>query len=371
MNDLRLNDEKLKLYNKINRPRIIAIGGGKGGAGKSIVSTMLGICLSGYGKKTVLVDADFTGANLHGYLGFFDVPKTLWHFFSRKIPNLQDIVLESSFNNLSLIAGLSGHTRYTQIQYWEQQKLVRNLKNLDADYVIVDLGAGTSYALLDLFINADDSIVVTTPESTSLYDAYGFIRASLFRKLKIELKEYPQVVNELADLSELTRGMGTKSIMNVLERTSTNKNVVRLIEKNLRDFQPKIVFNAFRAEDSVAECRSLCLAIQELLNITPGEWGKIRYDENVKKAVRNLRPDLLLTMDGKASEDIVRLVNRNIIARELDVQPSFPNNSSIGEKKSHVRICNYRCIAWNCCEYRQGGQECTVHSVAPVCRKVS
>jgi flagellar biosynthesis protein FlhG len=55
----------------LDRPgrRIIAIGGGKGGVGKSLIAANLAIYLSQLGKRVVLIDADLGGANLHTFVG--------------------------------------------------------------------------------------------------------------------------------------------------------------------------------------------------------------------------------------------------------------------------------------------------------------
>ena len=73
-------------------PQIWAIGGGKGGAGKSVVSTVMAFWLARIGKRTVLVDVDLGGANLHTLLGIKSPSKTLNDFITRKFEIVEDIV---------------------------------------------------------------------------------------------------------------------------------------------------------------------------------------------------------------------------------------------------------------------------------------
>src|SRR4030065_2562665 len=72
----------------IKRPRVIAIGGGKGGVGKSLVSTMFGIYLARQGFSTVIIDADFSGANIHGYLNMLHPETSMVDYLQRKTCDL-------------------------------------------------------------------------------------------------------------------------------------------------------------------------------------------------------------------------------------------------------------------------------------------
>ena len=69
---------------KKRKPQIWAVGGGKGGTGKSFVTCNIATCLAAQGKKTLLIDADFGGANLHTLLGVSKSKKSLADFFSNK-----------------------------------------------------------------------------------------------------------------------------------------------------------------------------------------------------------------------------------------------------------------------------------------------
>ena len=75
-------------------PILWAVGGGKGGVGKSITSTLIAICLSKMGHKTVLMDVDFGGANLHTLLGIKNSPKTVYNYLQRQYDSLDDICIE-------------------------------------------------------------------------------------------------------------------------------------------------------------------------------------------------------------------------------------------------------------------------------------
>lgn len=75
----------IELQEALRRKEIWAIGGGKGGIGKSLLTGNIGISLAMLKKKVLLVDADLGGANLHTTLGIGVPEITLYDFLSRRV----------------------------------------------------------------------------------------------------------------------------------------------------------------------------------------------------------------------------------------------------------------------------------------------
>ena len=163
--------------------RIIAISGGKGGVGKTIITAIIGVALAEMNKKTIVLDLDFGGANLHQILGIPSPPRSLGDFIKHSNTVLQELCLETTVPNLSLIAGATGSLIASQLQFWMKQKVVRHIKNIEAEHIILDIGAGNSFNQLDYFNFADEGIIVATPEPLSIQDAYNFVKMALFRKV--------------------------------------------------------------------------------------------------------------------------------------------------------------------------------------------
>ena len=164
-------------------PTIWAVGGGKGGVGKSVVSTILAFWLARKGKRTVLIDADLGGANLHTLLGIKSPPRTLIDFINRKFGSLEEICIDTEAKNLRLISGSSEVLSLANPHFSQKIKLINHFSRLDADYVVIDLGAGTSFNVLDFFLSAHEKIMVLTPEPTSIQNAYIFVRNAVYRRL--------------------------------------------------------------------------------------------------------------------------------------------------------------------------------------------
>jgi flagellar biosynthesis protein FlhG len=165
------------------RNRIIAVGGAKGGIGKSIFAANLGMMLSSLGFRTTMVDMDLGGSNLHIYLGHKQTPEiTLNDFLNRKVTFLKDTAVECK-QGPSLIAGNSGTLGAANISFQTKMRLIDNIRKLNVDYVILDLGGGTDFNTLDFFLASDLGIVLTTLDQSAYLEAYAFIKTALQRKL--------------------------------------------------------------------------------------------------------------------------------------------------------------------------------------------
>ena len=162
---------------------IWAIGGGKGGVGKSFVAGNLGILLAQSGYKVILADLDLGGANLHTWLGVNSPPKSLSDFIGREILNISKLLIPTEIPGLSLISGAKDGVEIANLKYTQKRRFLSALRNLDADYIVIDLGAGTSYNTVDFFLLADSQLMVVIPEPTSIENAYRFIKNSFFRHI--------------------------------------------------------------------------------------------------------------------------------------------------------------------------------------------
>lgn len=157
------------------RARIVAVTSGKGGVGKSNIAVNLAIRLSQMGRKIVVIDADLGTANTDVLCNI--TPRgTLAHVVAGRM-TLADTMVEAP-GGFNLIPGASGLAQMASLSEFERAKLVQQFEELqsDADMIIVDTGAGVSPNVLTFAIAADQLLVVTTPEPTSITDAYAVIK---------------------------------------------------------------------------------------------------------------------------------------------------------------------------------------------------
>ncbi|WP_413576300.1 P-loop NTPase [Bdellovibrio sp. HCB290] len=156
---------------------------GKGGVGKTFVSSSLGITLSKLGHSVVIVDLDLSGANIHTVMGVKPSHMNIRHYFEG-VKSLQELVIPTQHPNLSYVQGFWDSWSPIDFTMEQIQALVPQLHGLRADYVIVDLGAGALEPHLELFKAADEKFLVTSPEPTSIEKTYRFIEAFVCHTLK-------------------------------------------------------------------------------------------------------------------------------------------------------------------------------------------
>ena len=173
--------------------QIITLGGGKGGIGKSIMSTNLAVGMALSGQKVVLMDGDFGASNLHALLGISHPPYGFQDLFTNSRLNPESLLIETGIDNLKFISSAGDNPGSANIDPERVQTIISFLKQLKAHTVILDLGPGTSFNVLDFFNIHDQCIVMSTPEVTSVMKTFSFVRAALFRKISLHLKDAPEL----------------------------------------------------------------------------------------------------------------------------------------------------------------------------------
>lgn len=167
---------KLQNQNQINTARVITITSGKGGVGKSNTAVNLAIQFRKLGKRVVIFDADFGLANVEVMFGA--IPK---HNLSDLIyhgMNIKDIITPGPME-IGFISGGSGIIGLNNLYREQIMYLIKCLSELNnlADVIIIDTGAGISDQVLEFVIASPEVLLVTTPDPSSLTDAYSLLKA--------------------------------------------------------------------------------------------------------------------------------------------------------------------------------------------------
>jgi flagellar biosynthesis protein FlhG len=194
--------------------RIITVGGGKGGVGKSIVALNLASALAMQGKRVVIADMDLGAANQHLLLGIPRPGPGLQALLDRSVAEAKDCLCETPVPNLRLLAGTGGVLGDGNIMHFQKQILLRKLRALEADIVIVDVGAGVGYDMLDFFDLGLRKLIVTTPQVTAIHDAYSFLKSAVLRVLHLNVDK----AIDTALLEPAMMSTGGEKVVKILSR---------------------------------------------------------------------------------------------------------------------------------------------------------
>jgi flagellar biosynthesis protein FlhG len=300
------------------KSEIWAIGGGKGGTGKSFITSSMGLSLARQGKRVTLIDADLGGANLHSFLNIKKPRYSLTDFFERKIP-LSDIINDTDIPNLRFVTGDIRTLNATGIKYVQQLKLYRHIKNINTDYVLIDLGAGSFHTTIDTFLVADKMIAVTLPEITAIENLYIFIKKVLFRKLNRLLSDHG-----LRDgAKEAWSQRNTKNIKNIKDLIQHIKDIspeiCTVVEKAVSEFTLHIVMNQVKNEEHIETGFSTKNVIRKYFGIDARYSGYVKYNEFFWKFVKESGVFKPMTQVSATTQEVGSLLQHLVESKPVNL----------------------------------------------------
>lgn len=243
-----------------NKTRIITVASGKGGVGKTNLSTNLAIAYAKLGKRVVLMDADLGLANVNVVLGI--IPKYNLYHLIRKQKTMKEIIVETPYG-IQIVAGASGFAKIANLDDEERTHFITELSDLSsAEVIIIDTSAGVSNNVLSFVAAADEVLIVTTPEPTAITDAYGIIKI---------------IATEIDNL-----GLSLKLIVNRVKSVTEGKRVAERVINIAGQF----------------------------LNLKVDYLGYVYDDPSVGQSVLRQKPFLAADPKGKASVCVQHLVGR-------------------------------------------------------------
>ncbi len=263
---------------------IISVGSGKGGVGKSVIAVNLSMLLAKRGHRVVLADLDVGGADAHILFGMLNPPLTLTDFIERRVERLEDVLQPVSAHPfLQLIPGTGDTLATANLPYAKKKRLIRHFGQLQADIIVVDIGAGTSFHALDFFLMADHYLTVATPDPTSVLDLYRFIKLAAIRRVLSEFLSRDAVSEALSDRD-------FSSIEEVIQAVeATDPNARETASRTLQGFQPHLIVNRVSGKSrvNVLQLRKL---LKEYVGGDLTMLGEIPDDPAMTRAVRSYLP---------------------------------------------------------------------------------
>lgn len=295
---------------------VIAVGGGRGGVGKSIVAVNLAVYLAQLGRKVLLVDTDPAGAELHTALGLGPLSSLNagpLHASASRLPDDADDAdlnpVATQVPGLSLVPQLYRAGSTTPVRPGRKARWARELKQLEADYVLLDLGAGTQPATLDLFLMADFGICVSCPEPPAIEASYRFVRAAFVRSLRRGLVK-DRFKLRLVERAELELGPlpSPQDLVHAIARYDTHLG--QLAATELARLRPRLVINNARLRADTDLGPAMCDLARRHLGVHFDYVGHVEQDDAVWLSVVHQRPLLIDNPTSKGARNLERIARR-------------------------------------------------------------
>jgi flagellar biosynthesis protein FlhG len=265
---------------------IIAVGAGKGGVGKSFVSSSLAILLAQLGHETTIIDLDLGAANLHTWLGQGLPKKSIQEFIHNQNLELKDVCVDTHWSKLRLIAGGSEMLVPADIDDFARARLMSAVFRNKCAFTILDLSAGTHLTTLDFFLMGAQNIVVFTPEPSTVENAYRFMKAAFYRKLK--RYEYQLHIKEVLDAH--LRDPSDSDIRSPAEFIKkvcgTNAVLQHKMQNVLRQIDFQIILNQARTAQEMSMSASIQSVCNKHFGLPCGLLGSLEYDNAVWQSLR-------------------------------------------------------------------------------------
>ena len=316
---------------------LISVASGKGGVGKSVVSANLALALAKTGRSVVLADLDVGGADAHILFGQLNPPVTLTDFLDKRVNRLDEVALPvTDCPDLRLIAGTGETLATANMPYARKKRLMNHFQRLDADVVVLDIGAGTSYHALDFFLMADVHLAVTTPEPTAVLDLYRFIKLAAIRRVLAS-------VLARSPMSEVLSNRDFTSIGEVMDVAgATDAEGREMAAAAVQSFRPGLIVNRTSGRSMIN-----VLYLRKILKDYVGGdlmlLGEIPEDSAVGESVRHFLPVIEFAPRSSAAESLVAVsaAAEHLItacASRRTVQPHREKNTEASAPQSAMDV---------------------------------
>ncbi len=303
--------------------QIIPVASGKGGVGKSLLSANLAIALGQAGKKVVVIDLDLGASNLHLVIGQPAPKKGIGTYLTGQ-GDFKSLIMPTDYENVSFIAGDSEIPGLASIKTKKKKDLINQFHTLDADYLILDMGAGTHLTILDMFLLSPQGIIVTAPTVTATLNGYLFLKNTVFRMIYNTYKEESPAFKYLDTLRRDASSMQRLYIPKLLDTlTSLDPETTALFKERMEKFRPRLVLNMIddpKDADRAIKIRRSC---QQYLGLNIEHLGVVYRDTTQDKALSSRLPVIIYKPQSIIAQAIYRIAEKIIQSETLSFDDAY------------------------------------------------
>lgn len=304
--------------------QIIPVASGKGGVGKSLLSANLAVALGQAGKKVVLADLDLGASNLHLAIGAN--PKNGIGTFLTGGSEFEEIISPTDYENVSFIAGDSEIPGLSSLKVSQKNSLIKKFHSLDADYLIIDLGAGTHLTILDMFLLSPQGIVVTAPTVTATLNGYLFLKNVVFRLMSATFKKGTKAADYISKLRQDSASLQRLYIPKLIEAIEkADPENAAVLKSRLKQFHPRLIMNMIQEPKDAEKAQKIRRSCQQYLGLDVESLGVMYRDSLQDKALAARLPVVVYKPNAVLSQAIFRIADKILQDETVSFDDSFEN----------------------------------------------
>lgn len=302
--------------------RVVPIASGKGGVGKSLLAANMAIALAESGRRVVLADLDLGASNLHVILGQTGARRGIGTWLSVSGMEFSEILLDTDVANLRFVPGDAEIPGLANISSLQKNRLVKSLLSIDADYLVLDLGAGTSSNILDFFLMGPTGIVVTAPALTATLNAYLFLKNAMFRLMWTTFKRGSKAWTALEALRKDGSSLQKAYIPAILDEIALAdpESAAAFADRAAR-FRPRLVMNMLEDPKDAEKAQKIRRSCKEYLNLDLEHLGVIYRDDIQDVALGSRIPIIRYKPQSVLSQAVYRIADKIVSTEGEDDSP--------------------------------------------------
>ncbi len=310
---------------------VIAVGGGKGGVGRTLVASGIAVFIAQLGKRVLLVDGHPHAPQL---ARAFDVVRTDGLVPPWVVPAIDPRGAETMVPGLRVLTATTETGTVPGVSLRHPRDLARNA---GVDHTVLDLGSGIGPHVLDAMLEADVMVLVTTPEPAAVEAVYRFCRHVFARQLARAFKGRPV---ELAALRDAIHAAGAPpEPVHLAERVAAASPEAHMLAwSTLAKLRVRLVVNDSRARADLDLGDAMAYVARQRLGVTLEYLGPVEYDEAVVAVTRKRRPVLVDTPTAKASRHLERIARRLFSVETLRSERPLAPPEGPPEAPSHYEV---------------------------------
>ena len=241
-------------------------------------------------------------------------PRRSAGFYKGNYKSLNEVAVPTLVEKSWLISGASDILELANPNFAQKQKIINNLKKLDADYILVDLGAGSSFHVTDFFAAFPYGIIVTDGLPTSIENAYGYLKNGIIRGMVRLFPGKTELQNRIKNFSDPQSKKEFTTVNDLLNHLKNDYSEETLLLKQwLHKRRSFLVLNMVKNADDIKIGTRFAEMVKKYLSINLYYIGYIMFAPEIRASIKEMRP-FMLKEEPSRIRDCFEAVSQNLIS---------------------------------------------------------